>query len=42
MSEPLKKDRECAECKKLFDCKGKPVNVKQCLHFERVKMDGRK
>ena len=32
---PLKKDRECAECKKLFDCPGKPRNVTRCLCFER-------
>ncbi len=36
----LKKDRECAECRHLFDCEGKPVYVKQCLFFERVKNYG--
>ena len=38
--EKLKKDRECAECRKLFDCKGKPGHVKQCLNFERVNENG--
>lgn len=33
----LKKDRECAECEHLFDCKGKPANVKRCLNFKEVK-----
>lgn len=37
---PLKKDQECAECRKLFDCKGKPEHVKRCLNFERVKENG--
>lgn len=37
---PLKKDRECAECRKLFDCKGKPEHVERCLQFERVKENG--
>ena len=37
---PLKKDRECADCAKWLDCKGKPEHVKQCLNFERVKEDG--
>lgn len=37
---PLKKDRECADCKKLFDCKGKPAGVKRCLNFEEVKENG--
>lgn len=38
---PLKKDRECAECEHLFDCKGKPEGVKRCLHRKEVKTDGR-
>ena len=37
---PLKKDRECAECEHLFDCKGKPEHVKRCLNFKEVKKHG--
>jgi hypothetical protein len=40
-TKPLKKDRECAECANLFDCKGKPEGVKRCLNFKEVKKDGR-
>lgn len=30
-------DKECASCKKLFDCKGKPKEVKACVGFEERK-----
>ena len=37
------KDKECINCEKFFDCKGKPEGVKNCLNFtERKKDDGRK
>ena len=29
-----KKDRECARCEYVFDCKGKPQEVKQCIRFK--------
>ncbi len=38
---PLKKDRECAECEHLFDCKGKPEHVKRCLNFKEVRKNGK-
>jgi hypothetical protein len=39
--EERKKDRECLQCEKFFDCKGKPPNVKRCIEFrERKKKDG--
>lgn len=27
-------DRECAKCKHLFECQGKPKEVKNCINFE--------
>lgn len=30
----LKKDRNCMHCEKLFDCKGKPQEVKRCLQYK--------
>ena len=32
-----KKDRECAECRFLFECMGKPEHVKQCLYFKQYR-----
>ena len=29
----LKKDRECIQCKKFFEWKGKPQEVKRCINF---------
>lgn len=29
-----KKDRECIRCEHIFDCKGKPQEVKQCINFK--------
>lgn len=26
---------ECISCNKLFDCKGKPENVKDCIEYEQ-------
>lgn len=38
----LKKDRNCIHCERLFECKGKPIEVNQCLQFkERREEDGR-
>lgn len=36
LDKPLyfKKSRECVNCKKLFDCMGKPEVVSDCLMFE--------
>lgn len=28
------KTKECAECKHMLSCKGKPEHVKRCLNFE--------
>ena len=39
MIEKLIKDRECADCKKVFDCIGKPESVKLCVKKEEVKPD---
>lgn len=36
----LKKDKECLQCEKFFDCKGKPKEVKECLQFEERKKRG--
>lgn len=33
-------DRECATCKRMFDCKGKPKNT-ICVNYEERKKDGR-
>lgn len=33
-----KKDRECARCEYVFDCKGKPQEVKQCIRFKERKV----
>lgn len=30
----MKKDKECITCEYIFDCKGKPENVKQCLRYK--------
>ena len=35
--EKLIKTRECAECKHLFECPGKPPSVKRCINLEEVK-----
>lgn len=29
-----KKTRECLSCEKLFKCKGKPIEIEYCLHYE--------
>ena len=39
MIERLIKDRDCADCKKVFDCIGKPESVKLCVKKEEVKTD---
>ena len=39
MIERLIKDRDCADCKKVFDCIGKPESVKLCVEKEEVKPD---
>ena len=39
MTERLVKDRDCADCKKVFDCQGKPESVKLCVKKEEVKPD---
>ena len=39
MIERLIKDRDCADCKKVFDCIGKPESVKLCVKKEEVKPD---
>ena len=33
----LVKDKECLQCEKFFDCKGKPKEVDECLNFEERK-----
>lgn len=30
-------DNECLSCEKLFDCSGKPVDIKSCLSYESRK-----
>lgn len=30
----MKKDKECVTCEHIFDCKGKPENVKCCLNYK--------
>lgn len=32
-----KKDRECLHCAKFFGCKGKPLEVKNCVNFVQRK-----
>lgn len=39
-TEELKKDKGCIFCKKFFDCKGKPKNVKECINFEKDESNG--
>ena len=39
MTERLVKDRDRADCKKVFDCQGKPESVKLCVKKEEVKID---
>lgn len=34
MDKELHKDIECASCKHLFTCEGKPREVKQCIKYE--------
>lgn len=36
----LVKDKECLQCEKFFDCKGKPKEVTECLQFEERKKRG--
>ena len=33
------KDRECVNCVLLFECKGKPRHIKQCLYFKERRHD---
>ena len=36
----LTKNRECIQCEKFFECKGKPQDVVRCLNFtERKKKE---
>lgn len=37
----LVKDKECIQCNKFFDCKGKPKGNGPCVNFEERKKDGR-
>lgn len=38
---PMKKDKECLHCMRLFNCTGKPRDVERCLYFkERKKKNG--
>lgn len=30
----MKKDKECITCEYIFDCKGKPDDVKRCLKYK--------
>lgn len=42
MQEEPKKDKECIQCDRFFECKGKPPEVKYCINFrERKKDSGR-
>lgn len=43
MSDEVKlvKNRDCIHCEKIFDCKGKPREVKLCVNFVERKKDGR-
>lgn len=34
-----KKDRECIQCEKFFECEGKPQDVKRCINFVERKKD---
>lgn len=38
---PLKKDKECVYCEKLFDCKGRPRHIDKCLNFRERKKGGK-
>lgn len=43
MQEEPKKDKECIQCDRFFECKGKPPEVKYCINFrERKNGNGRK
>lgn len=33
-------DRECASCKKMFECKGKRKNI-SCVNYEERKRNGK-
>ena len=33
------KDKECINCQKFFDCKGKMRGVTNCINFEEYKAD---
>ena len=35
----LVKDKECINCNRLFDCKGKMRGVTHCINFEQYKED---
>lgn len=35
-------DRECAKCKHLFECQGKPKEVKKFINFEERNGKGEK
>lgn len=36
-----KKDAGCALCKHIFDCPGKPPEVKLCVNYEERKSNGK-
>lgn len=38
--EKLIKNQECASCKKMFECKGKPRETKACVNYEKRKVKG--
>ena len=35
-----KKDKECVTCDYIFECKGKPDEVKRCLRYKERKGNG--
>lgn len=35
MDNGLKKDRECIQCGRFFECEGKPDNVERCIYFKK-------
>lgn len=37
--EKLIRDIECATCKKMYECKGKPIGVKNCINYVERKSD---
>lgn len=39
MEKELKKNRECIQCEKFFECEGKPKDVKRCINFKERKRE---